>query len=98
MEGDLFPLASIEELIVKVSLSVYFSCIDLKLGYNQVHLDEETWHKTEFCAGDRLYECNCLPFSLKNAPSHFSRLMAAILANLINTAVPVYLDDLIILG
>ena len=97
-EGDSFPLPSIEELLVKVSKSVYFSTIDLKSGYYQVHLDAKTKHKTAFCAGDRLYECNCLPFGLKNAQGHFSRLMAAILSNLINSAILVYLNDLIILG
>ena len=50
--------------IVKVSNSVYFSCIDLKSGYHQVHLDAETKHKTAFCAGNRLYEYNRLPFGL----------------------------------
>ena len=83
---------------MKVSGSVYFSTIDLKSGYHQIQVDPETRHKTAFCAGDRLYEYNRLPFGLRNAPSHFSRLMAAILANLINSAVLVYLDDLIILG
>ena len=97
-EGDSFPLPSIEELLVKVSGSVYFSTIDLKSGYHQIQVDAKTRPKTAFCAGDRLYEHNRLPFGLKNASSHFSRLMAAILSNLINSAVLVYLDDLIILG
>ena len=96
--GDCFPLPSIEELLVKVSGSVYFSTVDLISGHHQIQVDPETRHKTAFCAGDRLYEYNRLPFGLRNAPSHFSRLMAAILANLINSAVLVYLDDLIILG
>ena len=72
--------------------------MDLKSGYHQVHLDEATKHKTAFCSGDRLYEYNRLPFGLKNAPSHFSRLMVEVLNNLIPTAVLVYLDDLISLG
>ena len=96
--GDSFPLLSIEELLIKVSKSKYFSTLDLKAGYHQAHLDSETKHKTAFSVGDRLYEFNRLSFGLKNAPSHFSRLMVAILANLINSSVLVYLDDLIILG
>ena len=96
--GDSFPLPAIEELLIKVSKSKYFSTLDLKAGYHQVHLDSETKHKMAFCVGDRLYEYNRLPFGLKNAPSRFSRLMVAILSNLINSCVLVYLDDLIILG
>ena len=74
-EGDSFPLPAIEELLIKVSKSKYFSTLDLKAGYHQVHLDSETKHKTAFCVGNRLYEYNRLPFGLKNTPSHFSRLM-----------------------
>ena len=98
LDGDSFPLPSIEELLVKVFSSVYFSCVDLKSGYHQVHLDEVTKHKTALSAGDRLYEYNRLPFGLKNAPCHSSKLMAAVLNNLIPTVVLVYLDGLIILG
>ena len=97
-EVDLLPLFSIEELLVKVSSSVYFSCVYRKSGYHQVHLDEATKHKTAFCAGDRLYEYSRLPFGLKKATSHFCRLMAVVLNKLINTSVPVYLNGLIILG
>ena len=42
--GDSFPLPSIEELLVKVSGSVYFSTIDLKSGYHQIQVDPETRH------------------------------------------------------
>ena len=53
--GDSFPLPAIEELLIKVSRSKYFSTLDLKSGYHQVHLDSETKHKIAFCVGDRLY-------------------------------------------
>ena len=96
--GDSYPLPSIEELLIKVSSSSYFSCLDLKSGYHQVCLDPATKHKTAFTSGDRLYEYNRMPFGLKNAPSHFSRLMTSVLSNLINVSVLVYLDDLIIIG
>ena len=97
-EGDSYPLPSIEELLIKVSSSSYFSCLDLKSGYHQVCLDPATKHKTAFTIGDRLYEYNRMPFGLKNAPARFSRLMTSVLSNLINVSVLVYLDDLIIIG
>ena len=97
-EGDSYPLPSIEELLIKVSSSSYFSCLDLKSGYHQVCLDPATKHKTAFTIGDRLYEHNRMPFGLKNAPAQFSRLMTSVLSNLINVSVLVYLYDLIIIG
>ena len=97
-KGDSFPLPSIEELLVKVHNSKLFSCLDLKGGYHQVSLDPEAKEKTAFCVNDRLYEYTRLPFGLRNAPSHFSRLMTSILSNLIGTAVLIYLDDIVVLG
>ena len=91
-------MPSIEELLVKVHNSKLFSCLDLKGGYHQVSLDPETKEKTAFCVNDRLYEYTRLPFGLRNAPSHFSRLMTSILSNLIGTAVLIYLDDIVVLG
>ena len=97
-EGDSFPLPSIEELLLKVCNSKYFSTLDLKSGYHQVSVAPDDRPKTAFSIGDRLYEFNTLPYGLKNAPAHFSRLMSSILANVIGTAVLIYLDDIIIIG
>ena len=97
-EGDSFPLPSIEELLLKVRNSKFFSTLDLRAGYHQVSVAPKDRPKTAFLIQDKLFEYNTLPFGLRNAPSHFSRLMSSILANVINTAVLVYLDDLIVLG
>ena len=97
-EGDSFPLPSIEELLLKVRNSKFFSTLDLKSGYHQVSVAPEDRHKTAFIIGDRLFEYNTLPFGVKNAPSHFSRLMNSILSSIIGTAVLIYLDDIVVLG
>ena len=96
--GDSFPLPSIEELLLKVRNAKFFSTLDLKQGYHQITVNPSDRCKTAFTGGDVLYEYNRLPFGLKNGPSHFSRLVNAILAPIINSAVLVYLDDIIIVG
>ena len=96
--GDSYPLPNIEELLMKVRNSKFFSCLDLKSGYHQIALDESSQEKTAFCVNDKLYEYTRVPFGVKNAPAHFSRVMTSILSNLIGTAVLLYLDDIIILG
>ena len=53
-EGDSFPLPSIEELLLKVRNSKYFSTLDLKSGYHQVSVAAEDRQKTAFIIGDRL--------------------------------------------
>ena len=97
-EGDSFPLPSIEELLLKVRNAKFFSTLDLKSGYHQISVAPEDRPKTAFVVNNKLFEYNTLPFGLRNAPSHFSRLMTSILSGILNTAVLVYLDDLIILG
>ena len=95
---DRYPLPSVEELLVKVRGSQYFSTLDLKSGYHQIPVYPEDRAKTAFIANDALHEYNFLPFGVKNAPGHFSRVMMSVLVGLIGEAVLVYLDDLIILG
>lgn len=97
-KDDKYPIPSIEELLVKVRGSKYFSTLDLKSGYHQIPVSPEDKPKTAFIANDALHEYNFLPFGVKNAPGHFSRVMMSVLAGLIGEAVLVYLDDLIILG
>ena len=95
---DLFPLPAIEDLLAKIKKTRYFSTLDMKAGYHQIPVAEEDREKTAFIVGNGLYEYNFLPFGLKNAPAHFSRVMMSILAGLIGTSVLIYLDDIIILG
>ena len=97
-EGDNYPLPIIDDLLAKVKNSAFYSCLDLKSGYHQVALQDSAKPKTAFSHDDVLYEFNKLPFGLRNAPSHFSRLMQGVLSGLIGSAVLVYLDDLIVTG
>ena len=70
------------------------SSLDLQSGYWQVKLEEEDKAKTAFSVANHgLFECDCMPFSLKKAPGTFQRLMKMDLNNLPNCFA--YLDDII---
>lgn len=97
-KGDAYPLPVINELFLDLRGNKYFSTLDLKSGYYQIALDPSSKEKTAFSFNNVLYEFNCLPFGLKNAPAHFSRLMRSVLTGLIGSAVLFYLDDIIVLG
>ena len=97
-KDDAFPLPVIDELLNKVTNAQLFSTLDLKSGYHQVAVDKESQEKTAFSVNDKLFHFCTLPFGLKNAPGHFSRLMHSVLAGLIGTAVLIYLDDIIVVG
>ena len=74
-----------------------FTSLDLKSGYWQVELDEESIPLTAFTVGPLgFYECVRMPFGLTNAPATFQRLMETCLGELHLNWCIIYLDDIII--
>ena len=76
--------------------SVIFSYIDLRSGYWQVELDEDSIPYTAFTVGPLgSYECLQMPFGLTNAPATFQHLMENCLGDLHLNWCIIYLDDII---
>lgn len=61
-------------------------------------LDPETADRTGFQTHEGNYIFNCLPFGLCDAVEMFQALMLRILKGLAALAVPVYLDDILVMG
>ena len=79
---DAYPLPRVDDTLDTLSGSNWFSTIDLKSGYWQVEMAPEGCEETAFCARERLFECNVMPFGLCNAPATFQHLMDCALAGL----------------
>ncbi|GFW51951.1 retrovirus-related Pol polyprotein from transposon 297 [Trichonephila clavipes] len=90
-----FPLPNIEELLEKVSAAKYISILDLTRGYWQIPLNPRAQMYASFVTTFGTLKPLRLPFGLKNAPHYFSRLMANLLRNCEDLAVP-FLDDIAI--
>ena len=93
------PIASLELRTTLDSLNgaKIFSSLDLKSGYWQVELEEESIPLTAFTVGPLgFYECVRMPFGLTNAPATFQRLMENCLGDLHLRSCIIYLDDIII--
>ncbi|GFV08847.1 hypothetical protein TNCV_3820901 [Trichonephila clavipes] len=90
-----FPLPNIEELLENVSAAKYISILDLTRGYLQIPLSPRAQKYASFVTTFGTFKPLRLPFGLKNAPYYFSRLMANLLRNCEDFAVP-YLDDIAI--
>ena len=74
----------------------WFTSLDLKSGYWQVEMEEESKALTAFTVGPLgFYECERMPFGLTNAPATFQRLMQSCLGNLHLQYCIIYLDDII---
>ena len=87
-----FPMPRIVDIFDQMVNSKYFSLIDLKAGFNQVVMHQNSVEKTAFMTPFGHFEWTVLPFGLKNAPSEFCRMMHSVLGNL--PSVLVYLDDI----
>ena len=94
---DAYSLPRIEESLDSLRGSELFSTLDLKWGYWQVEMEEESKQYTAFTVGPLgFYECQRMPFGLTNAPATFQRLMENCLGDLHLSWCIIYLDDIVI--
>ena len=94
---DAYSLPRIEETLDCLNGAQWFTSLDLKSGYWQVELDEESKTLTAFTVGPLgFYQCEHMPFGLTNVPATFQRLIESCLVDMHLKWVIIYLDDIII--
>ena len=94
---DAYSLPWIDEMLDSLQGSQWFSSLDLKSGYWQVKMDEESKPLTAFTVGPLgFYECKRMPFRLTNDPATFQRLMETCVGDLNLHWCIIYLDDIVI--
>ena len=94
---DSYSLPRIESVLEHLVGACIFSTLDLKAGYWQVELDEDSKPFTAFTCGPLgFFQCDTMPFGACNAPATFQRLMENCLGDLNLSWCLVYLDDIII--
>ena len=94
---DTYPLPRMQETMESMVGAQHFSCMDLKSGFWQVQMDEESRQYTAFTVGSMgVYEFLRMPYRLCNAPAMFQHLMQNCLGELNLTYTLIYLDDVIV--
>ena len=94
---DAYSLPQIEESLDCLNGASIFTSLDLKSGYWQVELDDESIPLTAFTVGPLgFYKCVRMPFGLTNAPATFQHLMESCLGEMHLNWCIIYLDDVII--
>lgn len=93
---DGFPMPQIQDILESMYGASIFSTLDLRSGYWQVLMDEESIPKTAFVNKNAQYEFLCLPFGLQNSAATFQRLTNTVLRDCLGKFCFVYLDDIVI--
>ena len=91
-----YPIPLATELFDRLSKAEYFTKLDLRSGYWQVHMVEGDEAKTTCVTWYESFEFLVMPFGLTNAPTSFCNLMNDVLFDFLDLFVVVYLDDIVI--
>ena len=80
---DAYPLPHMQETMESMVGARHFSCMDLKSGFWQVKMAEDSRQITAFMVGSMgMYEFLCMPYGLCNTPATFQCLMQNCLGEL----------------
>lgn len=94
---DNYPMPIAEDCLEYLSKKNMFTLLDLKSGFHQVKMAENSRRYTSFVTPCGQYEYLKMPFGLKNAPAVFQRFINNILKDfIIKREIVVYMDDILI--
>ena len=92
---DRHMIPTLPSILDSVGKASVLSKIDLTSGFHQIPLDPEVKNLTTFLTPKGKFRFLRMPFRLKNASSHFQRVMERVLQPVSDFAA-VYIDDIIV--
>lgn len=97
MIRDSYPMPLIDDCLERMEGHKYFTVLDLKNGFHQIAMSEESVPYTSFVTPSGQYEYLKLPFGLKIGPGCFMRFINWVLQEFIREgSVIVFMDDITI--
>ena len=92
----MYPLPRIDTCLDAVHGARCFSTFDLRSGYHQVLMDDDSRDKTTFVTREGTFRFWVMSFGLTGVPATFQRLMDLVMCGLNLDICLVYLDDIIV--
>ena len=77
-----YTLPRIDTCLDAMNGARWFSTFNLRSGYHQVLIDEESADKTTFITREGTFRFRVMPFGLTGAPATFQRLMDLVMSGL----------------
>lgn len=93
---DYYSLPTLSDLTAELSNKQYFSVLDLKEGFWQIELEEETSKLCTFSTPFGCYKFNRLPYGINLAAEVFQKYNSKYFGNI--EGVSIYIDDILISG
>jgi len=92
-----YPLPLISDVVENIGTKKVFTKMDLRWGYNSVHIKEGDEWKVAFMTPEGAFEPTVMFFGLTNSPATFQMMMNELLRDLINMEkVAAFIDDMIV--
>ena len=93
-----FPLPLLSDVIDQIgtSKSTFFSSMDLKSGYFQIKVEEDSRHKIAFICHHGLFQFKRMVMGLSTSTATFQKLMNNVFKNLSWHILLCYLDDVLV--
>ena len=79
IERERHPIPTIEEVLHNLNGSTVFSKLDLRWGFHQIELDEESRQITTFVTHRGLYRYKRLMFGIPSAPEKYQKIVSDVL-------------------
>ena len=94
---DRYPMPKINEALTQLQDAKYITCMDVLKGFHQNVIHEDSRHLMRIILQMGIYEYQRMPFGIKNAPSHFQRMMDIEFHKELREGwLIIYIDDIII--
>ena len=91
-----FAMPRLDDVIDALSGSTIYSVTDMRQGFWQLGVHEDSRDKTSFTCHEGVFRFKRLPFGLRNSPAHYQTKVSQILGKMAFKHAICYIDDILI--